>query len=107
MGENTGDHPGENTAGTATHRGSEHRRDHTGASRYSANPDPSRRTNPREGTTQKDATSKDQPGRRLATENEAEKPHQEDPDEGSQEKREKELKPEMSWSIPVSSRSNH
>ena len=87
MGEDPGNHPGEGATGAATRE-----RDHTGASR-SANSDPSRRTNPREGTTtgttQKDATSKDQPGGRLTTEDEAEKPRPEDPNEGFKERQKK------------------
>ena len=105
MGEDPGNHPGEGATGAATHK-----RDHTGTSR-SANPDPSRRTNPREGTTkgttQKDATSEDQPRTRggLTTKDEAKEPHQEDQDEAHEEGKEK-MSPEMSWSIPVSSASN-
>ncbi len=91
MGENPGDHPGEGATGAATHK-----RDHAGASRDSANPDPSRRTNPREGattgTTQEDATSEHQPRGGLTTEDEAKKPHPKDPDEGIK-KRQEEMKP--------------
>ena len=96
MGEDPGDHPGEDAARTATHRDISHNRDLRTASRDSANPDPSRRTDPREGTTtrttQEDATSEDQPGRGLATEDEAEKLHPEDPHEGFKEGEER-LKP--------------
>ena len=91
MGENPSNHPGEDATGTATYK-----RDHTGTSRNSTNPDPSRRTGPREGTTtgttQEDATSEDQPRGGLTTEDEAQKPHPENPQEGFEEGEEK-LKP--------------